>query len=136
VRAPEYGGDGKQVTDRCDDADDPLVAFPGHWGPNGLTTYTGQQFPQKYRGGFFIAFHGSWNRAPLPQAGYNVVFVPMNDGKPGAYEVFAEGFPGTSEGLPGSARHRPTGVAVAPDGSLYVTDDVGGRIYRIFYRGN
>jgi glucose/arabinose dehydrogenase len=135
VLAPEYGGDGKQETDRCDDADDPLVAFPGHWAPNGLTTYNGQQFPQKYRGGFFIAFHGSWNRAPLPQAGYNVVFVPMKDGKPGAYEVFAEGFPGTSVGLPGSAQHRPTGVAVAPDGSLYVTDDVGGRIYRIFYRG-
>ena len=136
VLAPEYGGNGRSVTDRCDDADAPLAAFPGHWAPNGLTIYSGQQFPQKYRNGFFIAFHGSWNRAPLPQAGYNVAFVPMRDGKAGTYEVFADGFAGTKEGLPGSAQHRPTGITVAPDGSLYVTDDVGGRIYRIFYRGN
>ena len=136
VLAPEYGGDGKKVTDRCDDADEPLVAFPGHWAPNGLVMYDGTQFPARYRRGFFIAFHGSWNRAPLPQAGYNVVFVPMTDDKPGAYEVFADGFTPITNRLPGGAQHRPTGVAVGPDGSLFVTDDAGGRIYRIFYRGN
>jgi glucose/arabinose dehydrogenase len=135
VLAPEYGGDGKKVTDRCDDVDKPIAAFPGHWAPNGLVMYDGTQFPARYRRGIFIAFHGSWNRAPLPQAGFNVVFVPMKDGKAGAYEVFAEGFAGPS-GQQGAAAHRPVGVAVGPDGSLYVTDDAGGRIYRISYRGN
>jgi glucose/arabinose dehydrogenase len=60
----------------------------------------------------------------------------MRDGKAGTYEVFADGFPGVANVQPGSAQHRPTGVAVGPDGSLYITDDAGGRIYRIFYRGN
>jgi glucose/arabinose dehydrogenase len=136
VLAPEYGGDGKTVGDRCDDVDKPIVAFPGHWAPNGLTMYGGTQFPARYRGGFFVAFHGSWNRAPLPQAGYNLAFVPMKDGRPGAYEIFANGFAGTDAPQPGTAAHRPTGIAVGPDGSLYVTDDAKGRIYRIFYRGN
>jgi glucose/arabinose dehydrogenase len=135
VLAPEYGGDGKQVGDRCDDVDEPLFAFPGHWAPNGLVMYDGTAFPERYRGGFFVAFHGSWNRAPLPQAGYNVAFVPVQDGKPGAHEIFADGFAG-SEVQPREADHRPVGVAVGPDGSLFVTDDAGGRIYRIFYRGN
>lgn len=135
VLAPEYGGDGRKVGDRCDDADKPLVAFPGHWAPNGVVMYDGNQFPARYRRGFFVAFHGSWNRAPLPQAGYNVVFVPMPDGKPGAYEVFADGFAGETV-QPRGAAHRPVGVTVGPDGSLFVTDDTGGRIYRIFYRGN
>ncbi len=136
VLAPEYGGNGRTVGDRCDDVEQALAAFPGHWAPNGLAMYNANQFPAQYRGGFFIAFHGSWNRAPLPQGGYNVVFVPLRDGKAGAYEVFAEGFPGVANVQPGSAQHRPTGVAVGPDGSLYITDDAGGRIYRIFYRGN
>ena len=135
VLAPEYGGDGKQVGDRCDDVDEPLFAFPGHWAPNGVVMYDGNQFPTRYRRGFFVAFHGSWNRAPLPQAGYNVAFVPMQDGKAGAYEIFADGFAGANV-QPQGAAHRPVGVAVGPDGSLFVTDDTGGRIYRIFYRGN
>ncbi len=135
VLAPEYGGDGKQAGDRCDDVDQPIAAFPGHWAPNGLVIYGGSQFPARYRGGAFIAFHGSWNRAPLPQAGFNVVFVPMQDGKTGAYEVFADGFAGAAAPSRG-APHRPVGVAVGPDGSLFVTDDAGGRIYRISYRGN
>jgi len=59
----------------------PVAAFPGHWAPNDLAIYHGTQFPAGYRGGAFIAFHGSWNRVPLAQQGYNVVFQPMADGK-------------------------------------------------------
>lgn len=132
VLAPEYGGDGKQVA-RCASAKAPAVAFPAHWAPDGLTFYTGTQFPPHYRGGAFIAFHGSWNRAPLPQAGYRVVFVPFQGSQPrGTYETFADGFwHETGSG----AQHRPVGVAVGPDGSLYITDDAAGRIWRVMYRG-
>ena len=134
VLQPEYGGDGKTMG-RCESVQQPVVAFPGHWAPNAITFYSGRQFPQKYRGGLFVAFHGSWNRAPLPQAGFNVTFVPFTNGRAaGSYTVFAEGFIGAGrEG--GDALHRPTGLAVGPDGSLYVTDDRGGRLYRIMYRG-
>ena len=59
----------------------PVAAFPAHWAPNDLKIYKGSQFPEGYRGGAFIAFHGSWNRAPGPQGGYNVVFQPLADGK-------------------------------------------------------
>ena len=132
VLAPEYGGDGKTVG-RCKDKKEPLVAFPAHWAPNGLAFYGGTQFPAPYRGGAFVAFHGSWNRAPLPQAGYRVVFVPFKDGKPvGTYETFADGF---WKEDPAGPKHRPVGVAVGPDGSLYITDDAAGRIWRVMYRG-
>jgi len=112
----------------------PVAAFPAHWAPNDLLIYTGKQFPARYRGGAFIAFHGSWNRAPFPQQGYNVVFQPLSGGKPaGACEIFADGFADGERG-PG-APHRPSGLAVGPDGALYVSDDIGGRIYRITYHG-
>jgi glucose/arabinose dehydrogenase len=132
VTNPEYGGDGKKA-DRCAGFTPPAVAFPGHWAPNDVLFYTGTQFPQKYRNGAFIAFHGSWNRAPLPQAGYNVTFVPFANGKPsGPYEVFADGFAGkTPLANPNDAVARPGGLAVGPDGSLYVTEDQKGRIWRI-----
>jgi hypothetical protein len=75
-----------------------LPLFPGHWAPNDIIFYTGDQFPEKYKHGAFIAFHGSWNRAPLKQKGYNVVFVPLKDGQlEGEYEVFADGFMGAPE---------------------------------------
>jgi glucose/arabinose dehydrogenase len=130
---PEYGGDGKQ-TGRCDQVKKPLMGFPGHWAPNGGTFYTGSQFPASYRGGVFLAFHGSWNRAPLPQDGYRIVFVPFSGGQPtGNYEPFADGFLGAgSSGQ--DAAHRPVGLAQGPDGSLYITDDKAGRIYRIMYQ--
>lgn len=135
VLAPEYGGDGRRV-DRCSAMKAPLVGFPGHWGPNALRFYTGTSFPAKYRGGAFVAFHGSWNRLPLSEQGYNVVFAPFRDGRPtGAFEVFAEGFHGdTLE--PILARHRPTGLAVSPDGALFISDDQRGRIWRVVFRGS
>jgi glucose/arabinose dehydrogenase len=135
VLGPEYGGDGKAVG-RCASVKQPAVAFPAHWAPNGLTFYSGTQFPEKYRGGLFVAFHGSWNRAPLPQAGYKVMFVPFapgGRGPAGQPEVFADGFAG-ADVSPQGARHRPTGLAVGPDGSLYVSDDKGGRIFKIVAR--
>ena len=77
---PEYGGDGKKAADSK--FINPVAAYPGHYAPVGLLFYTGSQFPEKYKNGAFIAFHGSWNRAPEPQAGYFVVFQPFKDGKP------------------------------------------------------
>ena len=134
VLAPEYGGDGKKV-DRCSGFEKPIYAFPAHWGPNALLFYTGNHFPENYRNGAFIAFHGSWNRAPLEQGGYNVVFVPMKDGLPsGNYEIFADGFAGSVK-TPRGAQHRPCGLAMGPDGSLYISDDKGGGIWKITYTG-
>ncbi|MEJ2217654.1 MAG: PQQ-dependent sugar dehydrogenase [Gemmatimonadota bacterium] len=133
VLAPEYGGDGKKVG-RCTDKDLPLVGFPGHWAPDGLLFYDGTQFPASFRGGAFIAFHGSWNRAPMPQQGYKVVFVPFREGRPtGTGTTFASGFAGPDVS-PNGARHRPVGLAVGPDGSLYISDDTGGRVWRVMYR--
>jgi glucose/arabinose dehydrogenase len=135
VLAPEYGGNG-QVVGRCSEAEDPLQDFPAHWAPNDLEFYTGTHFPERYRGGAFIAFHGSWNRAPMPQGGYNVVFVPLAGGEPiDEWEIFAEGFAGV-EMSPRGADHRPVGVAMGPDGSLYFSDSVRGRIWRVVYRGS
>jgi len=112
-----------------------VVAFPGHLAPNALLFYTGNMFPEKYRQGAFVAFHGSWNRAPEPQKGYFVAFVPFKDGKPsGEWEIFADGFAGGQQFMqPGSAKHRPCGLAQGPDGSLYISDDTNGTIYRIIY---
>lgn len=135
ILAPEYGGDTVKQG-RCEGVDTPLVAFPGHWAPNDIIFYTGDQFPEKYKHGAFIAFHGSWNRAPLKQKGYNVVFVPLKDGNvAGDYEVFADGFIGGAEiESPDEAKTRPCGLAQAADGSLYVSDDVTGRIWKISYK--
>ena len=139
VTAPEYGGDGR-TTDRCRSAKAPLFGYPAHWAPNGLAFYAGKKFPAAYRNGAFIAFHGSWNRAPLPQEGFAVVFQPMTaSGKlAGKYTVFADGF------MPLDARtqarvttggKRPTGLAVGPDGALFISDDLAGTIWRVEYRG-
>jgi glucose/arabinose dehydrogenase len=132
--APEYGGDGKKTSGT--DAIDPVVAFPAHLAPNALLFYTGTQFPEKYRNGAFIAFHGSWNRAPEPQEGFYVAFVPFKNGKPsGKWEIFANGFSGGPKNTAsGGALHRPCGLAQGPDGSIYVTDDVKGTVWKISYK--
>lgn len=133
VLAPEYGGDGSTV-DRCTTKKNPLLGLPAHWSPIDLLFYTGSQFPAKYRNGVFVTFHGSWNRAPLPQAGYNVVFIPMTNGQPsGNFEIFADNF--TTILDPAKAEHRPAGLAQGPDGSLFISDDAAGRIWKITYRG-
>jgi glucose/arabinose dehydrogenase len=129
VLAPEYGGDG-QTEGRCASVQQPLVTFPGHWAPESIVFYSGTGFPAEYQGGAFVAFHGSWNRAPLAQAGFNVSFAPFANGQPmGSYQIFADGFRGDST----QQLHRPMGIAVTGDGALIVGDDRGGRIYRIWY---
>ena len=136
VLAPEYGGDGGHKIGGCAEKTAPVAAFPGHWAPNDLMIYEGSMLPKAYKDAAFIAFHGSWNRAPAPQGGYNVVVQPMAGGKPhGKWMVFADGFAGPSK-QPGRARHRPTGLAVGPQGAIYIADDVGGTIYRITYQGS
>jgi len=133
--APEYGGDGHTVG-VCANKTGPVAAFPAHWGPNGMVFYNQKQFPARYRDGLFIAFHGSWDRAPYPQGGYNIVFQPLAGGRAsGACEIFADGFAGAVR-TPEGATHRPSGVAVGPDGSLFVSDDTTGRIYKITYTGS
>jgi glucose/arabinose dehydrogenase/cytochrome c5 len=136
VLAPEYGGDGGEKIGVCEKAEAPIAHYPAHWAPNDLKIYRGSLFPEAYSGGAFIAFHGSWNRAPGPQGGYNVVFQPLADGKPaGDYIIFADGFAGRYK-EPGRAAHRPSGLAVAPDGSLFISDDQAGRIWRVTYAGD
>ena len=93
--APEYGGDGGKRVGPCANKIAPVAAFPAHWGPNGMVRYDRKQFPARYRNGVFIAFHGSWDRAPYPQGGYNVVFQPLvGDRASGNCEIFADGFAG------------------------------------------
>ncbi len=135
VLAPEYGGNGGKLVGVCASKIPPVAAQPAHWAPNDMTRYDKEQFPARYRNGVFIAFHGSWDRAPYPQGGYNVVFQPVaGERASGNCEVFANGFAGPAQ-TPGGAEHRPSGLAVGPDGVLYVSDDIRGRIYRIVYQG-
>ena len=133
---PEYGGDGKTLG-RCSQFALPIASYPAHSAPVDVMFYTGSQFPAKYRGGAFIAFHGSWNRAPLPQVASTVTFQPFAKGNPsGKWEIFADGFAGKLPLMsPNDALARADGVAQAPDGSLYITDSQKGKIWRVFYRG-
>jgi glucose/arabinose dehydrogenase len=132
--APEYGGNGDS-SGICESKKMPLMAFPAHTAPNDLVFYPGEMFPASYHNGAFIAFHGSWNRSPLLQEGFHVVFVPFEKELPaGSWEVFASGFAGREQVVsPGDAVHRPMGLATGPDGSLYISDSVEGTIWRVFY---
>lgn len=134
---PEYGGDGKTIG-KGDQLVKPVIGFPGHWAPNDLLFYDGTQFPERYRRGAFIAFHGSTIRMPYSQAGYFVAFVPFANGAPsGPWEVFADGFSGVDPIVNTSdAAARPMGLAEGPDGSLYVSDSVKGRIWRVMFKGD
>ena len=144
VLSPEYGGDGDSVG-RCGQYEKPLIGFPGHWAPNDLFFYTGNQFPEHYKNGAFIAFHGSTNRAPYPQAGYLIAFIPFKNarlpdgqGNPtGSWEVFADGFAEVDPIVNVSdAKYRPMGIAMGPDGSLFIAETEKGKIWRIMYKGN
>lgn len=134
--SPEYGGDGKKQGEVAH-LEEPVVAFPGHYAPNDIIFYMGDQFPERYKNGAFIAFHGSTSSSPYPQSGYFIAFVPMIGGTPsGPWEVFADGFAGIDTIVNTSDAHfRPMGLAMGPDGSLYISDSEKGRIWRIMYKG-
>ncbi|MGE0621715.1 MAG: sorbosone dehydrogenase family protein [Pseudomonadales bacterium] len=134
--APEYGGDGVKEAEPGR-YQKPLHAYPAHWAPNALAFYTGEAFPARYRGGVFIAWRGSWNRAPLPQQGYRVTFQPFAAGKvTGPAENFMLGFEGTEElKRPSDATWRPGGLDVGPDGALYVVEENEGRVWRVTWKG-
>ena len=137
VLNPEYGGDGKEVG-RCGEYEKPLIGFPGHWAPNDLLFYQGDQLPEHYKNGSFIAFHGSTNRAPYPQSSYFIGFVPFKNGQPsGEYEVFADGFAGVDPIVNVSdAVYRPMGLAMGPDGAIYIAETEKGKIWKVTYKGN
>ena len=128
VLAPEYGGDGVKAG-RCESSKEPVYAFPGHWAPDAVLYNASKALPG-LGPGVFIAFHGSWNRAPEPQAGYKVVFLPLAGDKPGTPIDFADGFAGPGMAT-GNARYRPDGLAQGRDGSIYISSDQGGRIWRV-----
>jgi glucose/arabinose dehydrogenase len=134
---PEYGGDGT-IVGRCSEYEDPLFGFPGHFAPNDLHFYYDDHFPDRYKHGAFVAFHGSTIRAPYPQAGYFVAFVPFENGEPaGDWEVFANGFAGVDPIVSTrDAHHRPMGLATGPDGTLYIIESVQGKIWRVMFTGN
>ena len=134
---PEYGGDGEMVG-RCDQFDSPVIGFPGHWAPNDIMFYDGEQFPDRYKNGAFIAFHGSTDRAPYPQAGYFVAFAPFENGHAtGEWEVFADGFAEIDPIInTKDAAHRPVGLATGPDGEMYISDSVKGKIWKITFNSD
>jgi glucose/arabinose dehydrogenase len=134
VQSPEYGGDGRMVGN-CDRFIRPVMAFPAHWEPMAMVFSSGVKLPARYADGAFVAFHGSSHRDPLPEDGYAVVYVPFKKGIASMdFEIFADGFAGEMKS-PAGARARPAGLAQGADGSLYVSDDKSGRVWRITYQG-
>ena len=127
VLDPELGQPGD-----CDGVAQPLVQMQAHSAPLALAFYNGESFPGEYRGDLFIAFHGSWNRS-VP-TGYKVVRLPLRGSEPaGPIEDFVTGW---LDEETNQATGRPAGLAVGPDGALYISDDKGGFIYRIRYHGS
>ena len=133
--SPEYGGNGQIESNGFTD---PIMALPAHWAPNDLLFYKGDQFPDRYKDGAFIAFHGSMNRGPYPQAGFIVAFIPFKDGKPiGKWEVFADGFAGADIITKVTdAKYRPMGLAEGPDGSIYISESKNGKIWRVIFQSD
>jgi len=123
---PEHKGKRPDLVQR---AIVPDVLLPAHAAAVGLTFYTGTQFPERYRNGAFVGLHGSWNRSK--PTGYKVVFVPFVNGKPGPAEDFVTGW--HLSDTPNQVWGRPVGVTVHKDGSLLVSDDGGGMIWRVRY---
>lgn len=121
---PEFGG-----KRRCDEFVPPVQNLGAHVAALGMRFYTGTAFPARYRGAVFIAEHGSWNRST--KAGYRVSVVRLDKGRAVAYEPFVQGW--TRDG---SAWGRPADVLVMPDGSLLISDDMAGVIYRVRYAGS
>jgi len=133
--SPEYGGNG-EIENTDPTIDSPILGFPGHFAPNDLLFYTGDQFPARYKNGAFVAFHGSTIRSPYPQAGYIVAFIPFVHGKPGKWEVFADGFTGRDTLVNTSdSKYRPMGLAQGPDGSLYISESEKGKIWKVQFKG-
>lgn len=135
--APEYGGDSKTAAP-ANTYTLPAAAFyePRRPAVLDLVFYEAKQFPAQYRGGAFIAMHGAADvSGPSGQAGYDVVFVPFKGNKAGKPVIFADGFAGPTlaDKNVKTAAYRPVGVAVGPDGALYVADSNKGRIWRIAY---
>jgi glucose/arabinose dehydrogenase len=124
---PRHKGEHDELKDKVAVPD---VLIQPHSAPLGMAFYTGTQFPPSYRGAAFVALHGSWNRAK--RTGYEVALVPVKDGKPtGAYQDFMTGFVADD----GDVWGRPVGIVVAADGSLLVSDDGSGTVWRIAYDG-
>ena len=112
----------------CDGVESPMVEMQAHSAPLGLEFYSGDQFPDEYQGDLFVAFHGSWNRSKA--VGYKIVRIPMDEDTPGPVEDFAAGWL-----VGGSSWGRSVDIITGSDGSLFVSDDAGGRIYRIYFDG-
>jgi glucose/arabinose dehydrogenase len=128
VLSPLYAA-GPDTDGRCDRFARPSLTFPAHWLPTALLVHSGTGLPARYRGGLFIVFGGPAPRTPLAEDGLRVVFVPVHDGVFGEPEDFATGFARTPS--PDLPRWRPSGVAEGPDGSIYISDNVQGRVWRI-----
>lgn len=134
---PEYGGDGEKQGD-VSQLTEPIAGFLAHFAPNDLLFYTGNLFPERYKNGAFIAFHGSTSSDPYPQSGYFIGFIPMKNGAPtGPWEVFVDGFAGVDLIVStGDAAYRPMGLSMGPDGSLYISESKKGKIWRVMYKGD
>ncbi len=124
IADPEYGKE-----KACTAFEPPALKLAPHTASLGVRFYTGDKFPERYRNGLFIAEHGSWNRSePM---GYRIMFVPLQNGKPAGYEVFAQGWLQGGRNVWG----RPVDLLGMPDGALLVSDDRAGVVYRVVYNG-
>jgi glucose/arabinose dehydrogenase len=122
---PEYDD-----VERCKSTIPPAITDTAHSAPLGCAFYTGDEFPESYQGDFYVAYHGSWNRATA--TGYKVVRVEVEDGKPLAIRPFVTGFLGDD----GKTIGRPVDILVDRDGTMLISDDGGGRVYRVRYVGS